>query len=174
MPENRPETVLDFWLGPLRTAADASLENWQTGMLKWRIGPFARSAENKDFLHTQRQWCERMHREGQDIFFGDPAWETPKGRLAKLIVLDQFSRSVYRGTPLAYANDAATASLSRQICEDDRELSDYNVIERLWIYIPLSHAEDLRTQELSIEKTASWSVDLVAEAPPLGAGSTSS
>ena len=107
-----------------------------------------------------------MHREGEDRFFGDTAWETPKGRLAKLIVLDQFSRSVYRGTPLAYANDAATSSLSREICEDDRELSDYNVIERLWIYIPLSHAEDLRTQELSIEKTAGWSVDLVAEAPP--------
>ncbi len=135
-------------------------------MLKWRIGPFARSAENEDFLRTQRQWCERMHREGQNRFFADPAWETPKGRLAKLIMIDQFQRSVYRGTPLAYANDAAAASLSREICEDDRELSDYNVIERLWIYMPLSHAEDLKTQEFSIEKIARWSVDLVAEAPP--------
>ncbi|MCY3762714.1 MAG: DUF924 family protein [Gemmatimonadetes bacterium] len=158
--------MLEFWLGRLRTAADASLENWRNGMLKWRVGPFARSAEDQNILNAQRQWCEQMHREGQDRFFADPVWETCKGRLAKLIVLDQFSRSVYRGTPLAYANDSLAASMAWDLCAGDRELSDYNVVERLWIYISLSHAEDLKTQELSIEKSARWSIDLVAEAPP--------
>ena len=33
-PERTPEAVLDFWLGALRTAADATRENWQQGMLK--------------------------------------------------------------------------------------------------------------------------------------------
>ena len=95
--ERSPEAVLGFWLGPLRTAADASRKNWQQAMLRWRIGPFARSAEDRNILQAQREWCEQMHREGPDRFFRDPAWETPKGRLAKLIVLDQFPRSVYRG-----------------------------------------------------------------------------
>ena len=107
-----------------------------------------------------------MHREGVDRFFHDPVWDTPKGFLAKLIVLDQFPRSVYRGTALAYANDSLTASLSWQACEADREFAHYNVIERFWLYLPLSHAEDLKLQELSIEKYARWSVDLIAEAPP--------
>ena len=164
--ERSPEAVLDFWLGRLRTAADASLRNWQQGMLRWRIGPFARSAEDSDILRTQRDWCEQIHREGPDRFFRDPVWDTPKGRLAKIIVLDQFPRSVYRGTALAYANDSLTASLSWHACEAGREFAHYNVIERFWIYLPLSHAEELQFQELSIEKFARWSVDLIAEAPP--------
>ena len=164
--ERSPEAVLDFWLGRLRTAADASRRNWQQGMLRWRIGPFARGTEDPTILRVQREWCEQMHREGLDRFFRDPVWDTPKGFLAKLIVLDQFPRGVYRGTALAYANDSLTASLSWHACEADREFANYNVIERFWIYLPLSHSEDLKLQELSIEKYARWSVDLMAEASP--------
>ena len=160
-----PEAVLDFWLGPLRTAADASRENWKRGMLRWRLGPFARSAENQQDLQVQREWCEQMHREGMERFFGDPVWDTPEGRLAKLIVLDQFPRSVYRGTSLAYANDAVTAAMVERLCRAGHDTAYYNVIERLWIYVPLSHAEDLATQELSLERFAQLSVDLVAAAP---------
>ena len=135
-------------------------------MLRWRIGPFARSAEDRNVLQAQREWCEQMHREGLDRFFRDPAWETPKGRLAKLIVLDQFPRSVYRGTSLAFANDSATSSMALQACEAGRDMADYNIIERFCLYLPLSHSEDLSIQELSIEKFTRWSVDLVAEALP--------
>ena len=166
IPERSPEAVLGFWLGPLRTAADASRENWQHGMLKWRIGPFARSAENQNALQAQREWCEEMHRDGLDRFFRDPAWETPKGWLAKLIVLDQFPRSVYRGTSLAFINDSITGPMALQACEAGRDISRYNVVERLWIYLTLAHAEDLSIQELSIERFIRWSEDLVAEAPP--------
>ena len=164
--ERSPDAMLDFWLGRLRTAADTSRENWQQGMLRWRIGPFARSTEDPYSLRVQREWCEQMHREGLHCFFRDPVWDTPNGFLAKLIALDQFPRSVYRGTELAYENDPLTASMSWQACEDGRDLTDYNVIERFWIYLPLSHAEDLTLQELSLEKFARWSVDLIAEAPP--------
>ncbi|MDE0059672.1 MAG: DUF924 family protein [Defluviicoccus sp.] len=157
--------MLDFWLGPLRSAADASRENWQQGMLKWRVGPFARSADYPNAVRTQRAWCEQIHREGLDSFFRDPVWNTPRGLLAKLIVLDQFPRTVYRGTALAYAYDPLAGSLSRQACEADREFANYNVIERFWIYAPLSHAEDLTLQELSIRKFARWSVDLTNEVP---------
>lgn len=129
------------------------------------MGPFARGAENPHVLRFQRDWCEQMHREGLDRFFRDPVWDTPKGFLAKLIVLDQFPRSVYRGTALAYANDGLAASLSRETCDSGRDFTHYNVIERFWIYMPLAHAEDLTLQELSIEKMSRWSVDLVAEAP---------
>ena len=160
-----PEAVLDFWLGPLRTAADASRQNWQQGMLKWRIGPFARSADYPNVVRAQRAWCEQIHREGLDSFFRDPVWDTPRGLLAKLIVLDQFPRTAYRGTALAYAYDPLVGSLCRQACAADREFADYNVIERFWIYVPLSHAEDLTLQELSIRKFARWSVDLTDEVP---------
>ena len=163
--ERSPEAVLDFWLGGLRTAADTSRRNWQQGMLRWRIGPFARGTEDPNILQAQRDWCEQMHREGLERFFRDPVWDTPKGFLAKLIVLDQFPRSVYRGTALAYANDSLTASMSYEACEADREFDHHNVIERFWIYLPMSHAENLKLQERSIGKFSGWSVDLIAEAP---------
>ena len=164
--DRSPEAVLNFWLGRLRTAADASRRNWQQGMLRWRLGPFARGAEDPNVLRPQREWCERIHREGPDRFFRDPVWDTPRGVLAKLIVLDQFPRSVYRGTALAYANDPLTTSLSWHVCEAGGDFAHYNIIERFWLYLPLAHAEDLTLQELSIEKFARWSADLVAEAPP--------
>ena len=56
--------------------------------------------------------------------------------------------------------------MSSQACEDDQEFTHYNVIERFWIYLPLSHAEDLTLQERSIEKLTRWSTDLIEEAPP--------
>ena len=164
--ERTPEAVLDFWLGPLRTAADTSRKNWQEGMLRWRMGPFARSAEDQHALRAQRKWCEQMHREGTDRFFRDPVWDTPTGWLAKLIVLDQFPRSVYRGTALAYANDAVTAAMAVQACKAGRDIAQYNIVERFWIYVPLAHAEDLTVQELSMERFGRWSADLIAEAPP--------
>lgn len=164
--ERSPEAVLDFWLGRLRAPADASRENWQQAMRRWRVGPFARSTLAPNDLRVQREWCEQMHREGVERFFADPVWDTPRGILAKLIVLDQFPRSVYRGTALAYANDPVTASISRQACETDWELAHYNVIERIWMYFPLGHVEDLKLQELCVEKTARMSADLIAAAPP--------
>ena len=164
--ERSPEAVLDFWLGSLRTASDASRENWKQRMRRWRLGPFARSSLSRDEFQAQREWCEQIHREGLKRFFRDPAWETPKGILAKLIVLDQFPRSVYRGTALAYANDPLTTSMALQACESDKEIAHYNVVERFWFYVAFAHAEDLKVQERSVEKFSRWSVDLVAAAAP--------
>ena len=164
--ERSPEAVLDFWLGALRTPEDTSRENWKQAMLRWRVGPFARSAEDPAYIHAQRQWCEQIHREGREHFFRDSAWDTPQGFLAKLIVLDQFPRSVYRGTPLAYENDPLTASMSWQAWKSSEVSARYNVIERFWVYAPLFHAEDLQLQERSVELYSRWSEDLVAEAPP--------
>ena len=163
--DRTPDGVLDFWLGPLRDAPDASRKNWQYGMLRWRIGPFARSYEDPNIHLVQREWCEHLHREGQEKIFNDPRWDTPRGLLAKLIVLDQFPRAVYRGTALAYENDALTASMALQACSSDQEFVHFNVIERLWIYLPMCHVEDMKVQQFLLEKLSRWSADLVATVP---------
>ena len=160
-----PEAVFDFWLGPMRTVADATEDNWRNGMLKWRVGVFARASEDEAFSAAQREWCEQIHLDGIDAFFSDPAWETPKGILAKVIVLDQFGRSVYRGTPVAYANDAITGPILRHICDQGWDLTEYNEIERMWVYVALSHPERRGMQQLSVEKWTGWSAALVAAAP---------
>jgi len=77
-------------------------------------------------------------------------WEaTPRGRLAKVLVLDQFSRVVHRGTGRAFENDAeARATLRRGLVRgDDGELQP---IERSFFYMPLMHSEDLGDHDLAI------------------------
>ena len=111
-------------------------------------------------------WCEQIHREGINAFFSGPAWETPKGLLAKLIVLDQFPRCVYRGTPLAYANDSITVRLAERMCAANWDMNEFNIMERFWVYVPLSHAEELELQELCVHKSFGWSQDLVAAVSP--------
>ncbi|MCY4488434.1 MAG: DUF924 family protein [Deltaproteobacteria bacterium] len=160
-----PEGVFNFWLGQMRSVGDASRDNWRDRMLMWRLGPFARSAEDREFFDAQRDWCEEIHKEGIDGFFSDPEWETPKGLLAKLIVLDQFPRSVYRGTPAAYANDPVTVRLAEHLCTTGWDMTEYNIMERMWVYVPLSHAEELALQELCVEKYVQWSRVLVAAVP---------
>jgi|GEM_PF-3039455 len=163
--ERTPEAVFDFWLGPMRTIEDTTEDNWRNGMLKWRVGVFARGSEDAGFREAQREWCEQIHLEGVDTFFSDPAWSTPKGILAKTIVLDQFGRCVYRGTPVAYANDVLTGPLLKQICDEGWDLTEYNEVERMWVYVALSHPERRGVQELSVDKWTRWSADLVEASP---------
>ena len=83
-----PEAILRFWLGPLRSAADASRENWRDRMWRWRVGVFARGTEDTEFLGVQRECCERIHRDGIERFFCAPVWPSPNGLAAKLIAFD--------------------------------------------------------------------------------------
>ena len=82
--ERSPEAVLDFWLGRLRAPADASRENWQQAMRRWRVGPFARSTLAPNDLRVQREWCEQMHREGVERFFRRPGLGHSEGHSGEI------------------------------------------------------------------------------------------
>lgn len=70
---------------------------------------------------------------------------TPRGWLALLIVLDQFSRNIHRGQAGAFGQDAAAQTLALEGLErrDDEVLAP---LERVFAYLPLEHAEDLALQ----------------------------
>lgn len=165
--ERTPQAVLDFWLGPLREIEDTTEDNWRERMTLWRVGVFARGGEHEWFRDAQQAWCDQIHEEGVDNFF-KPAevWDTPHGWLAKIIVLDQFGRSVYRGTPVAYANDEITGPLIRHVLAQGWDTEVYNEVERMWIYVALSHPEANDLQEMSVDKWTQWSRDLIAASPP--------
>ena len=163
--DRTPEAALNLWFGELRTPADASQRNWQNAMKRWRVGPFGRALLDEAFVQAQRDWCEQIHREGLEFFFRDHSWSTPEGVLAKLIVLDQFPRTVYRGTALAYEHDEFTGTLAWQTCDMGWDTKHFNVIERSWIYMPLAHAEDLTLQEMAIKKCVEWGTDLMTAVP---------
>ena len=67
--------------------------------------------------------------------------ETPQGRLAEVIVLDQFSRNIHRDTPRAFANDPLSLALAQEAVARgaDRELAAGP--QRAFLYMPYMHSE---------------------------------
>lgn len=77
-------------------------------------------------------------------------WEASlEGRRALLIVLDQFTRNLYRHTARAFAGDVRALALTQAMLArgDDRLLT---VVQRWFVYLPLMHAEDAAAQALSV------------------------
>lgn len=75
--------------------------------------------------------------------------DDPRSLLAAVIVLDQFSRNLYRDDPRAYARDGAARALVRHALDKgwDKAMS---VEERWFLYMPLMHSEDVADQALSV------------------------
>ncbi|GAA6139522.1 DUF924 family protein [Arenicella sp. 4NH20-0111] len=79
------------------------------------------------------------------------AWRaTPKGRLAEIIVLDQFSRNVYRGTASAFSNDPLALALAQEaiINQANKHLTP---IENSFLYMPFMHSESLKIHQIAID-----------------------
>ncbi|WP_454849792.1 DUF924 family protein [Rhizobium binxianense] len=78
------------------------------------------------------------------------AWRADaRSRLAAVIVLDQFPRNIYRGTPLAFATDGLAlreAKLALAAGADGQVES----LCRCFFYLPFEHAEDIAEQERSV------------------------
>lgn len=74
---------------------------------------------------------------------------TPQGRLAEVIVLDQFSRNIFRDTPEAFAADALALALSQEAIRigADQEL---NADEKAFLYMPFMHSESLSIHEQAV------------------------
>jgi uncharacterized protein (DUF924 family) len=79
------------------------------------------------------------------------AWEaTPEGVYALLILLDQFPRNLYRGTPEAFASDALAVAVAKRALARGFD-ARFDNPERRFFYMPFMHSEDLADQERCIE-----------------------
>ena len=82
---------------------------------------------------------------------GEAAWwrATPSGRLAEIIVLDQFSRQLHRKQPEAFATDAMALRLAQEAVAagDDRRVEPRR---RTFIYMPYMHSEDLAVHDEAV------------------------
>ena len=80
----------------------------------------------------------------------DALLETPEGSLALIILLDQFPRNMYRGTPKSFASDSKALEVAEEALKkklDQRLLP----IQKMFLYLPLEHSEDLANQEKSVQ-----------------------
>lgn len=85
-----------------------------------------------------------------------------RGRLALIILFDQFSRHIHRGTALSFAQDEKAQAL----CIDGIGAADdskCHAIERSFYYLPLEHAEDIEKQNLCVKAYAQLVNDVPEE-----------
>jgi len=85
----------------------------------------------------------------------------PQGALALIVLLDQFTRNMYRGTPAAFAGDAQALVLARQLVDSGAH-QRLTPLQRWFAYMPLEHAEDLALQQQCVRLFEA----LAAEAGP--------
>ncbi len=134
---SRQEEILSFWFGDL--APDKPVPPDRSRL--W----FGGSADTDNLIRT------RFLADVQSAARGEyDAWcGSPRGALALIILLDQFTRNIFRNTPAAFASDGKALSVCRSGIGSgmDRELA---VVERAFFYLPMEHAEDLRLQEQSV------------------------
>jgi uncharacterized protein (DUF924 family) len=142
------EDILSFWFPP---RLDES-EKRHAEMFRFWFGGGA----NVQIAQSHAQTHEAAARGELD------AWaETPRGRLALIIVLDQFSRSLHGGTALAYAQDARAIALA----VDGLERGFYDALATVWektfFILPLGHSERLA----DLDRCIALAEGLIPEAP---------
>ncbi|MCB0347492.1 MAG: DUF924 domain-containing protein [Bdellovibrionales bacterium] len=69
------------------------------------------------------------------------------GRLAEIIVLDQFSRNIYRDSPKAFSQDAKALDLAAAALQLNHQA--LNVEEKQFLYMPFMHSESLESHEIA-------------------------
>jgi uncharacterized protein (DUF924 family) len=74
---------------------------------------------------------------------------SPKGTLAYMILIDQFSRNIYRDTPQMFQYDELASAAAKHAIENemDKQLS---LTERVFLYLPFEHSENLNDQNFSV------------------------
>jgi uncharacterized protein (DUF924 family) len=132
MTHHRADEVLAFWFGQ---GADYGKRH-----KRW----FEKSAAlDAEVTRRYRDLCDQLAHEREWL-------DAPRERLARVIVLDQFPRHIYRGTARAFATDGlalATANLAVERGDDTPLLP----VERLFLYLPFEHSEALVEQERACE-----------------------
>lgn len=90
-------------------------------------------------VHRAASCCELSH------------WrKSPEGRLAEIIVLDQFSRNMYRDTALSFAADAIALVLAQEAISVGADV-ELNQSQRNFLYMPFMHSESLVIHDVAVQ-----------------------
>ena len=149
MPVEEFEDVLRFWFPQHLRGEHATMVR----QFEWwfRGGADSAIAERFPFLLERATRGELDH------------WaHRPRPRLALIIVLDQFSRSLYRGTERAFAQDQQALALALQGLENGHYAALETPWEKTFFFLPLGHSEEL----MHLERAVTLAEELVAQAPP--------
>src|SRR5262245_8747540 len=144
------EDVLRFWFPEESSRTDPADVLRQ---VEW----WFRGGADADIIKKFSSLLEQAERGELDKWAG-----SARSRLALIIVLDQFSRSIHRGSARAYANDSKALVLARDGIQNGHAAALKSPWEQIFFGLPLGHSEDLACQELGVKLIE----QLVLEAPP--------
>lgn len=121
--------VLRFWFEEIDSSAWFRKDVAFDELLRERFG----------LLHQRAASCE---------FY---TWRTtPQGRLAEIIVLDQFSRNIYRDTAAAFASDPLALVLAQEMVAAGLD-QHLEASQRSFVYMPYMHSESLAIHDFAVE-----------------------
>ena len=128
-----------FWFGDIKIEADYYKKN----LRRWF------DSDNPEFARQCRQFASLFENFKIDKY---SHWlQTPQGYVTLLVLLDQIPRALYRDRKKAYRFDKISVALSIAAIDKSIE-SSLNLAERIFLYMPLAHAEDRHLQSLSVQK----------------------
>ena len=130
--------ILDFWFGELD----------QDGLPD--------SEHRNKWFRSDRKFDQEIRRRFLSMVLfaseqGVDHWrDEAGGMLAEIIILDQFSRNIFRGTAMAFDQDRQARKLCRQAMQKGQDML-LPPVHRAFLYMPLQHSELLADQGMSVE-----------------------
>lgn len=127
--QNNPLTILNFWFH------DLTPDQW------WK----------KDLAldHHIRETYSALHHQAKQ----GELWEwrqTPEGRLAEILILDQFSRHIFRNSAESFACDSMALALAQEAISLKADLN-LRPVQRSFLYLPFMHSESPRIHDMAVK-----------------------
>ncbi len=136
-------SVRDFWFGQQNPPSPAELNR----RMRFWFGDESSHIRQRRDETIRRRFTGLLERASTGEL---AAWaDGPRRRLSLIILLDQFPRNIYRGTARAFAYDAQALSLTLSGMQSAADAA-LAVVQRIFFYMPLQHAEAREVQEESL------------------------
>ena len=132
------QDVIDFWF------VQHDKDDWFGGKAEFDVALAERFADTHPRVALAEAWEWR---------------QTPEGRLAEIIVLDQFSRQLHRGSAEAFAQDKMAVALAQEAIAAGADQA-LPLERRMFVYMPFMHAESLVIQEEGVRLFQQFDADL--------------
>lgn len=123
------EDILNFWFNELTPTQWWAKDEKLDAEINHRFSA----------IHTKAARCELFD------------WRmAAKGRLAEIIILDQFSRNIFRNTPQAFINDPLALALAQEALAVDADKA-LSPTERSFLYLPFMHSESAEIHQIAVK-----------------------
>lgn len=123
------ESVLAFWFHEISPAQWWKVDPHFDQLIVERFGDLHRRAARAELFEWRSQ---------------------PRGRLAEVIILDQFSRNMFRGDRRAFETDVLALALAQEAVADKADLA-LPEVERVFMYMPYMHSESRLIHETAVQ-----------------------